>query len=61
MAHENLVCIPFLPIVGDVGVVLWVLGEAISEVVSLGSWIKFHNSGREGHLFVGCPSISHSV
>jgi hypothetical protein len=42
-------------------VVLGVLGEAMSDVVARGSWIKLRNSGREGHLFVGCPSLSHSA
>jgi hypothetical protein len=61
MAHANLVHSPLFPVVGDVGVVLGVLGEAMSEVVSLGSWIKLCNSGREGHLFVGSPYLCHSV
>jgi hypothetical protein len=54
----NLVHIPLLPVVGDVVVVLGVLGEATSDVVSRGSWIRLRNSGREGHLLVGCPSLS---
>jgi hypothetical protein len=58
MAHVNLVHKPLLPIVGDVVVVLGVLGEATSDVVTRGSWIQLCNSGREGHLFVGCPSLS---
>jgi hypothetical protein len=57
MAHVNLVHSPLLPVVGDTVVVLGVLGEATSDVVARGSWIKFCNSGREGHLFVGCPSL----
>jgi hypothetical protein len=61
MAHVNLVRSPLLPVVGDVVVVLGVLGEAMSDVVARGSWIKLRNSGREGHLFVGCPSLSHSA
>jgi hypothetical protein len=61
MAHVNLVCIPLLPIVGDAVVVLGVLGEVTSNMVSQGSWIKLRNSGREGNLFVGCPSLSKSV
>jgi hypothetical protein len=42
-------------------VVLGVLGEVMSMVVSRGSWIKLRKLGREGHLFVGCPSLSHSA
>jgi hypothetical protein len=61
MAHVNLVRNPLLPVVGDVVVVLGVLGEATSGVVARGSWIKLRNSGREGHRLVGCPSFSHSA
>jgi hypothetical protein len=61
MAHVNLVRNPLLPVVGDMVVVLSVLGEEMGDVVVRGNWIKLHNSGREGHLFVGCPSFSHSV
>jgi hypothetical protein len=61
MEHANLVRIPLLPVVGDVVVVLGVLGEVMSDVVTRGSWIILCNSGREGHLFVGCPSFSHSA
>jgi hypothetical protein len=60
MAQENLVCIPLLPVVGDDVVVLEVLGEVARDVVSRGSWIILRNSGREGHLLVGCPSLSRS-
>ena len=61
MAHVNLVFSPLLPVLGDAVVVLGMLGEAMSDVVSRGSWIKLHNSGREGHLFVGCASLLQSV
>jgi hypothetical protein len=61
MAHVNWFRNPLLPVVGDVVVVLGVLGEAMSDVVARGSWIKLCNLGREGHLFVGCPSLSQSV
>jgi hypothetical protein len=61
MAHTNLVRSPLLPIVEDVVVVLGVIGEAIGDVVSQGSWIRLRNLGREGHMFVGCPSFSHSA
>jgi hypothetical protein len=61
MAHANLVCIHLFHVVGEVVVVLGVLGEAMSDVVSLGSWIIFHNSEREGHILVGSPSLSHSA
>jgi hypothetical protein len=42
-------------------IVLGVLDEAMSGVVSRGSWIKLRNSGREGHLLVGCHYFSHSA
>jgi hypothetical protein len=45
MAHVNLVCIPLLPVVGDVVEVLGVLDEATSGVVARGSWIKLHSWG----------------
>jgi hypothetical protein len=57
MEQANLVCIHLLPVVGDIVVVLKVLGEATSNVISQGSWIKLRNLGREGHLLVGCPSL----
>jgi hypothetical protein len=61
MVHENLVRNPLLLVVGDMVVVVCVLGEATSDVVAQGSWIKLCNSRREGHLFVGCPSLSQSA
>ena len=57
----NLVRIHLMPIGEDVVVVLDVLGEVTSNVVARGSWIRLRNSGREGHLLVGCPSLSQSV
>ena len=61
MAQANLVCNPLLPVVGDTVVVLDVLDEMTSDVVARGSWIRLHNSGRVGHLLVGCPSLSHNA
>jgi len=61
MADVNLVCSPLLFVSRDTVVVLDVLGEVTSDVFYRGSWIKLHNSGREGHLLVGCPSLSHNV
>jgi hypothetical protein len=60
MAQVNLVRSPLLPVVEEIIVVLDIIGEMVSDVVTQGSWIRFHNSGREGHLLVGCPSLSHS-
>jgi hypothetical protein len=61
MVQANLVRSPLLPVVEDVVVVLYVLGEMVSDVVSQGSWIRLRNLGRVGHILVGCPSLSHSV
>jgi hypothetical protein len=61
MAQENLVHSPLFPVVGDAVVLLGVLGEAMSSLVSRGSWIKLHKLGREGNQLVGCPSFSHSA
>jgi hypothetical protein len=61
MAQANLVHNPLLHVVEDTVVVLDVLGEVASDVISRGSWIRLHNSGREGHLLVGCPYLSHSA
>jgi hypothetical protein len=61
MAHAKLVCIPFLCVVEDFVVVVDVLGGVASDGVALGIWIRLHNSGRVGHLLVGCPSLLHSV
>jgi hypothetical protein len=61
MAQADLVFNPLLPVVEDVVVVLDVLGEVASDVIAQGTWIRLCNSGREGHLLMGCPSLSHSV
>jgi hypothetical protein len=61
MEQANLVHNPLLPVVEEVVVVLDVLGEAASDVFSRGSWIRLCKLGREGHLLVGCPSLSHSA
>jgi hypothetical protein len=61
MAHENLVCIPLLPIVDGIVVVLGVLDEAMGDVVPHGSWIRLRISGREGHQLVGCPYFLQSA
>jgi hypothetical protein len=61
MAQANLVRNPLLPIMEDVVIVLNVLGEMVSGVVAQGNWIRLCKSGREGHLLVGCPSLSQSV
>ena len=57
MAQANFVCIPLLPVGEEVFVVLDVLGEVVSDVVARESWIILRNSGREGNLLVGCPSL----
>jgi hypothetical protein len=61
MAQVKLVRNPFLCLVEDSVVVVDILGEMESNGVSLGSWIRLCNSGRVGHLLVGCPSLLHSV
>jgi hypothetical protein len=61
MAQENLVRNPLLPVVEESRVAVDVFGGVASNVVSLGSWIKLCNSGRVGHILVGCPSLSNSV
>jgi hypothetical protein len=61
MAQEKLVCNPFLHVVEDSVVAVDVLGGVVSNGVALGSWIRLCNSGRVGHLLVGCPSLSHSA
>jgi hypothetical protein len=48
-------------VVEDSIVAVDVLGGVASNVVSLERWIRLCNSGRVGHLLVGCPSLSHSV
>jgi hypothetical protein len=61
MAQMNLVHNHLLPAMEDAIVALDVFGEAVSNVVARGSWIRLRNSGRVGHLLVGCPSLSHSA
>ena len=61
MAQEKLVRNPFLHAVEDYVVAVEVLGGVVSNGVVLGSWISLRNSGRVGHLLVGCPSLSHSA
>jgi hypothetical protein len=61
MAQAKLVHNPFLCVVEDSIVAVDVLGGVASNGVSLGSWIRLCNSGRVGHLLVGCPSLSHSA
>jgi hypothetical protein len=61
MEHMNLVPRPLLPIVGETVVVLGVLGEVMIDVVAQGCGIRLRNSGREGYILVGCPSLLHTV
>jgi hypothetical protein len=61
MAQANLVQNPLLIVVEDSVVAVDVLGGVASNVVSLGSWIKFRNSRKVGHLLVGFPSLLHSA
>jgi hypothetical protein len=61
MAQANLVRNPLFHVVEDSVVEMDVLGGVASNVVSLGSWIIFNNSGRVEHMLVGCPSLFHSV
>jgi hypothetical protein len=61
MEHAKLVCNPFLRVVEDSILAVDVLGGVASNGVSLGSWIRLHNSGRVGHPLVGCPSLLHSA
>jgi hypothetical protein len=58
MAQENLVHSPLLLELGEVVVVLAIVVSG--DDVGL-SGIRFRNSGRDGHLWVGCPSFSHSM
>jgi hypothetical protein len=59
--QDKLVRNPLLCVVEDSVVVDEVLGGVVSNEIVLGSWIILHNSGRVGHMLVGCPSISHSA
>jgi hypothetical protein len=61
MAHAKLVCIPFLHVVEESIIAVEVLGGVASNGVSLGRWIRLHNSGRVGGLLVGCPYLLHSA
>jgi hypothetical protein len=61
MAQEKLVHNPFLCVVEDSVVATDVLGGVVRNGVSLGSWIRLHNSGRVGHLLMGCPSLLHNA
>jgi len=61
MEQVNLVHNPLLCVVEDFIVVVDVLGGVASNMVALGSWIRLCNSGRVGHMLVGCPSLSHSA
>jgi hypothetical protein len=61
MAQANLVRNPLLHVFEGSVVGVDVLGGVASNGVSLGSWIRLHNSGRVGHLLVGCPYLSHSA
>jgi hypothetical protein len=58
MAQANLVRSPLLLELGEVAAVLAIV--ASGDGVGL-SGIRFRNSGRDGHLWVGCPSFSHSA
>jgi hypothetical protein len=58
MAQSNLVRSPLLLELGEVATVLAMV--ASSDGVGL-SGIRFRNSGRDGNLWVGCPSFSHST
>jgi hypothetical protein len=58
MAHANLVCSPLLLVFFEIAAIL---EEATSYGGARGSWMRLHNSGRDGHLLLGCPSLSHSV
>ena len=61
MVEEKLVCNPFLRVVVDSLVAVDVLRGVASNGVSLGRWIRLHNSGRVGLMLVGCPSLFHSA
>ena len=61
MAHAKLVRNHFLHVVEDSVVAVDVLGGVARNEFSLGSWIRLRNSGRVGHLLVGCPFLLHSA
>jgi hypothetical protein len=54
MAQAKLVRSPLLFELGEVATALAIV--ASGDGVGL-SGIRFHNSGRDGHLWVGCPSF----
>ena len=58
MAHVNLVYILLLLVFYEIAAIL---EEATSGGGARGSWMRLHNSGRDGNFLVGCPSFSHSV
>jgi hypothetical protein len=58
MAQAKLVCSPLIFELGEVVAVLAIV--ASSDGVGL-SGIRFRNLGRDGHLWVGCPSFSHGT
>jgi hypothetical protein len=58
MAQANLGRGPLLLELGEVAVVL--ARVASGDGVGL-SGMRFRNSGTDGHLWVGCPSFSHSA
>ena len=61
MAQAKFFHNPFLHVVEDSLVAVDVLGGVSRNGVALGSWIILCNSGRVGHMLVGCPSLSHSA
>ena len=58
MAQANLVCSPLLLELGEVAAVLARVANDDGVGLSGG---RFCNSGTDGHLWVGCPSFSHSA
>jgi hypothetical protein len=58
MVHVNLVCSPLLLVFYEITAIL---EEATSGGGAQGSWMRLHNSRRDGHLLVGCPYFSHSA
>jgi hypothetical protein len=58
MEYENLVRSPLLLVFCEIAAIL---EEATSSGGARGSWMRLSNSGRDGHLLVGCPSFLHSA
>jgi hypothetical protein len=58
MAHANLVRSPLLLVFCEIAAIL---EEATIGGGARGSWMRLRNSGRDGHLLVGCLSFSHSA